>query len=525
MGSICSDGMGNTFSTGYYSTTSLNLNSITLTNPDSGTYNAFIAKYDQSGNIVWAKCAGGTGQNNINGICTDPNGNIFVTGYFVGPYIILDSIVLTNPDSAMGNVFLAKYDPTGNLIWAKNLGGYSYSWAYSIASDSFGNAFIVGSFFGDSLTFDHIALYDLTNYGAYVAKYNPMGQVLWAKGAQILNNGSMTTIGTDASGNAIVGGTYDGSSITFDTITLLNSAGTYGAFLTKYDSAGNVIWANGIDGGSFIGNLATDQSGNIYLTGYTNFTFYVSFHGTSSNIGLTNPGNYFFFLVKYDPSGNPIWAKNSDGSYGNQAPIVSINSKDDIYICSNFIDTLILDSVVLIPQIYIANSYANLFVAQLNSAGDLMWAKTTSGTGSNRVFGITSDTVGDIYISGYFDGSSMQFGNGTLLNSGSQGTRTMFLAKLDTSIVNGISPINSTSSITVYPNPSSGSFYFSGVKEGCTIEVYDMMGQITSPNPLQRRGLNSQYNVVDLSGQPAGVYFYRVIDQNNIIQNGKMVKE
>jgi len=105
-----------------------------------------------------------------------------------------------------------------------------------------------------------------------------------------------------------------------------------------------------------------------------------------------------------------------------------------------------------------------------------------------------------------------------------QSTGDIFVGKL-TYYPSGISPVTNTADkITVYPNPSTGSFYFSGVTEGSTIEVYDMMGQnILMPglSPLEKGGTAA----VDLSGRAAGVYFYRVSDQGATVQQGKLVVE
>jgi hypothetical protein len=107
---------------------------------------------------------------------------------------------------------------------------------------------------------------------------------------------------------------------------------------------------------------------------------------------------------------------------------------------------------------------------------------------------------------------------------------SVYVAKLfnNQKVTTAIRPIINTSPITIYPNPSNGVFYFSGVASGSTIEVYDLLGQsvnTSSPQPLSKgEGLNSQY-IVDLSGRQAGVYFYRVTDANNTSHQGKIVVE
>jgi hypothetical protein len=93
-------------------------------------------------------------------------------------------------------------------------------------------------------------------------------------------------------------------------------------------------------------------------------------------------------------------------------------------------------------------------------------------------------------------------------------------------LINSISTItNPTSPISVYPNPSTGSFYFSGLTEGSRIEVYDMMGQSATSPPALSKGEGANSQVIDLSGRAKGIYFYRVMDHGNTIGQGKMVLE
>ena len=103
----------------------------------------FIAKYDASGNCLWAKNAGGIGYDYGYGIATDANGNSYVTGSFYGT-ATFGTIQLVS--YGYDDIFIAKYDASGNCIWAKKAGGINWDFGYSISTDGNGNEFITGIF-------------------------------------------------------------------------------------------------------------------------------------------------------------------------------------------------------------------------------------------------------------------------------------------------------------------------------------------------------------------------------------------
>ena len=93
---------------------------------------------------------------------------------------------LTIPCNA-SDVFVAKYDPTGGLVWAKTAGGPLLDQGYDIATDASGNSYVVGAIQTNGLyptvTFDAITLTGHGDYDWFIAKYDTNGSVVWAKNA------------------------------------------------------------------------------------------------------------------------------------------------------------------------------------------------------------------------------------------------------------------------------------------------------------------------------------------------------
>ncbi|MFH1005081.1 MAG: hypothetical protein V1781_06265, partial [Bacteroidota bacterium] len=143
--SVSTDANGNILVAGYFDSPTIIFGSTTLTN--AGDYDMFLAKYDASGNVLWAKSAGGSDWDRASSVSTDANGNILVAGSFQSPTIIFGSTTLTKAGSDnYADMFLAKYDASGNVLWAKSAGGSSDDIALSVSTDANGNILVAGNF-------------------------------------------------------------------------------------------------------------------------------------------------------------------------------------------------------------------------------------------------------------------------------------------------------------------------------------------------------------------------------------------
>ena len=155
--SIATDLNGNVLVTGFYSSAAITFGSITLTNASaSGTDDIFIVKYDASGTVLWAKSAGGISDDFGRSITTDKDGNVLVTGGFSSPTITFGNMTLTN--AVFNDIFVVKYDGSGNLLWAKSAGGNGIENGQSITTDAIGNILITGIFDSPSLTFGNTTI-------------------------------------------------------------------------------------------------------------------------------------------------------------------------------------------------------------------------------------------------------------------------------------------------------------------------------------------------------------------------------
>ncbi len=177
-----------------------------------------------------------------------------------------------------------------------------------IVGDATGNAYVLGCFSsGPTFTIaSGFTLTNHGGSDVFLAKYNPQGGVVWAKSAGGTNADTATAMAKDGNGNIIITGYFKSASITFGTITLTNadvSGTTNDIFIVKYDALGNVIWAvsYGGSGDDNANDIAIDSYNKINLVGKFNSTNLVL--GTAN---LSNVGGWDVFYAQFDANGNPV---------------------------------------------------------------------------------------------------------------------------------------------------------------------------------------------------------------------------
>jgi hypothetical protein len=269
--SVATDSSGNVFVAGR------TIGSLSGTN--SGSSDVFVKKYSSNGNEIWAKQFGTSDADFGRSVATDSSGNIFVTGSTRGS--------LSGSNLGSDDIFLTKYDGAGNEIWTKQFGTSDTDQGNSVATDSSGNIFVIGTTSG-SLSGSNFGYSDI-----FLTKYDSSGNEIWTKQFGTSSNDEGNSVATDSSGNIFVIGTTSGS-------LSGSNLGSADIFLTKYDGAGNEIWTKqfGTSDTDQGNSVATDSSGNVFVAGRT----YGSLSG--SNLGSAD-----IFLTKHDGAGNEIWIK------------------------------------------------------------------------------------------------------------------------------------------------------------------------------------------------------------------------
>jgi hypothetical protein len=410
----------------------------------------FVAKLDMDGNVLWAKSFGGAKWDQGVSVSADREGNVFVCGSFGGPVMVIGNDTLTNMNSGWLNIFLAKFDPNGNPLWARGAGGTWNEEAYGVSVDPSGNVYMTGYFESSSITFGSTVLYvHTTSYAdVFIVKYDTNGNAIWAKRAGGLNGDMARAVATDPSGNVYITGYYT-DPITFGPFLLHNQSIGSDIFITKYDGSGNVLWAKSIGGTNMdVGHSISIPDGeNVYVSGF--------FHNDTlifeNDTLFETPGNnYYVFVANYDQQGHLLCA-----------------------------DALASDWNGNFGQLYVA-----------------------------------ADHFGNAYVAGQFLANQFVVGPDTLVCSGNG--IDLFIAKYSCGDFVGLDEPAQAETILVYPNPSNGIFYLDAKNYPCEIAVYDVQGQKVYEKKI------SAAIEMDLSQKAAGIYFL-TMNNNGMISRSKLI--
>jgi len=399
---------------------------------NSGVANSDGCEKQMNPEHLWSKRFGGSSSDYGSSVSVDSSGNVYITGYFHSSTIDFGGGALTN---AGGNcagylcddIFLAKFDSNGNHLWSKNFGGSISDFGVSIAIDKVDNVYITGNFLSYIIEFGGSPLTNAGISNIFIAKFDSNGNHLWSKsfGESGVDIGNSVSI--DNSGNVYITGIFSSSTIDFGGSALTN-AGKGDIFLTKFDSNGNHKWSKNFGGSTDdIGHsISIDNSDNVYLTGYFNSST-LDFGGRL----LTSAGKYDIFLAKFDSNGNYIWGKSFGGGDWDYGLSTSVDRSGNVYITGYFHSSSIdFGGGALTNAGGSCGSYpcSDIFLAKFDSNGNHKWSKRFGGSSDDRGYSVFVDSSGNVYLTGYFDSSTIDFGGGALNNAGSN---DIFLAKFD----------------------------------------------------------------------------------------------
>ena len=461
--SITTDNAGNSYVTGYFYSPSIVFGTYTLTN--NGNYDTFLVKYDANGNVLWAKSFGGIYDDVGYSITTDVSGNVILVGSFYSPSVAIASNTLINFGG--GDIFIVKYDNSGNELWVKQEGGIAGENAKSVTTDLNGNIFFTG-YFSSSTMFT--GTYTLTNSGNedfFIVKYDVMGNTIWAKSANGVGKQNGNSIKTDSFGNVCVTGFFN-NSIAFNNYTLTTSSFS-DVFVVKYDNSGNEIWAKSCGGNVIdIGyGISTDNQGNVFVTGsYCSSTFNF---GSSSLINAS--ADYDIFVLKYDQFGNELWAQSIGGLYED----TGLGIANDIFGNVIFTGHFHSPSVNFGTQILSNSGIGDGYVAMYNSSGNVLWAKSAGGLSDDGSASVSVNSAGEILVTGSYFSQVINFSSIGLSNAGSN---DIFIAKIESIITDKEEYDVEINNLVLFPNPSSGHFNITGLIPVYSVLIYNQLGQL-----------------------------------------------
>lgn len=413
--SVAVDTSGNAYITGPYTSAFINFGTFSLLNSFSGTSDIFLVKIAPSGTVLWAKTFGGADGDQGNSVAVDASGNVILTGWFASANISFDSTVLNNSGTASSDLFIAKYDSSGDLIWAKSAGGSINDRGYGVSTDAYSNIFVTGWYSSPTINFGTGVLSNAgsaTN-DIFLVKYDANGTALWSNTIGGNNNDAANACATDASGNTYVTGNFVSSSINFGTGVLTNAgSGTNDLFITKYDPSGVSLWSASAGGiNEEMGNGIAFSGNNVYLTG--NFSSPTVTFGSTPALTNAGAGTNDIFLAGYSSTGTANWSNRAGGIDADEGKCVCTDASGNAFISGSFNSTSITFGTGTLSNF--STGTKDLYVAGFNNSGNSIWSLKVGDSADEIGKGIAcSSNSGAIYLGGMFNSGLVSFGSNTI---------------------------------------------------------------------------------------------------------------
>jgi Secretion system C-terminal sorting domain/Beta-propeller repeat/Putative metal-binding motif len=369
--------------------------------PGPGEYNissvgqsdAFIAKLDGEGQLVWAVSVGGVGKDNSFDLTVDSMGSVYVTGVFSDTVDFDPGSGTEFLSAGDGDVFILKLNADGSISWVIQTAGFgSDSTKTNIRVDENNNVYVSG---GEGSLF--------------LVKLNPDGSFLWNKIFITSQECAIVDIVLDSFSNMYLAGYFLGA-IDFDPgpDEFILNASKYGMFTIKLTVDGTFVWAKQTSASTnspfgdreiYGLDIVSDKSGNIHLTGrfVGNVDFNPWMPGGEISSGGGNDSD--IFILKLDTDGNYIWAKSIGSSSEDSANEFELDSDNNLYLVGTYKGNVDFDpgsGTYYLPE---SDSYKR-FILKLNPEGEFLWVR--SYPIHTYLRSITIDEYDNIHTTGNF---------------------------------------------------------------------------------------------------------------------------
>lgn len=470
---VATDAAGNTYVTGIFRNT-MTLGSTTLTADND--YDLFVASLDPMGRYRWAVQAGGNAWDISNGLALDAAGNVYITGYFESNTARFGTISLDGV-AAGANLFVAKLSPAGAWLQAtaptRPSGQSGRSFLYMVGTaltvDGGGNVYVTGGFNG-SPQFGSTTLACYGAYNGFVAKLTPAGTWEWAVAGGSCGYDFGQSIAVDAAGSAYVTGSFMGYQATFGSTVLTRAGFSKDLFVARLDPTGHWQWAtHAATATAAAGNgIVLDPAGNAYVTG--------AVAGQQVRLGglaLNGPDDsYDLFVAKLTPAGTWQWAVRGGSPAADGGRSLVRDASGELTVAGSFAQTATFGKLPPLTAV----GKTDLVVTRLGSDGSWRWTLGGGSAGDDYVAGVALGPDGAARIAGSFEGASLVLGPATV--PGGSKYYEYYAARGFVANVTDIARRAPVGELTLWPNPSAGTVWATGLTEGQPVEVFDCLGRL-----------------------------------------------
>ena len=361
-----------------------------------------VNNYDKTKNltidpsIIWATYYGGSGEEHGNAVSTDKDGNVYLAGT-TGSFTGITSGGFQNTYGGGSDAFLVKFSSSGQRLWATYYGGSDEDVGDAVCTDKDGNVYLAGITANSSgIASEGFQNIYGGNYDTFLVKFNSAGQRVWAT----YYGGSGTDYGralaADKDRNVYLAGqTTSSTEMTSGGFQNTYGGGYYDAFLVKFTSTGQRLWATYYGGSSddYGYALTANKDGNVYLAGYTHSSDGMASGGFKNTIGY----GFDAFLVKFSSTGERLWATYYGGDGDEYGNAVVAEKDENVYLTGY---TNSSDGVASGGFQNTFGGYVDAFLVKFSSSGQRLWATYYGGMGEDNGNTVAADKDGNVYLAG-----------------------------------------------------------------------------------------------------------------------------
>ncbi|TNE50123.1 MAG: hypothetical protein EP343_09335 [Deltaproteobacteria bacterium] len=352
---------------------------------------AYVAKFDANGNVVWASRFGGSLDDKGSAIVVDSRGYVTIAGEFRGT-IGTKPKNLVSHDNEQEDIFVAHFSPKGELVWAHAITGPGADGSRALAVDNQNNMYLVGAFYYSS-SFQGTVLQADHDYSAFVTKISPEGSFQWTRQSKGIGFEIAESVTVNAKNNITIAGKFLGGA-TFGTLSLQSKANDI--FVAQLDSEGAWLWAKGYGGpgDEALFKIVSNDTGELW--GAANCSHNSVLGSTTLNL----PTGLYACVVKMDSQGNVAWVKHTKEPTLAGSLSLAVDTKGTVFFGGyNSGKGPLLFGEHSLPA---SQGATDGFVAALSAEGSWLWAHGLTGPHSDAVTALHLSKDNDLVVAGFY---------------------------------------------------------------------------------------------------------------------------
>ncbi len=414
---VAADSQGNSYTTGYFR------DYVDFDPGDGecilsavGNKDTFLSKFDPYGQFLWARTWGSTSSEQSYSVDVDSMDCSYTSGYF-NQTVDFDPGDGVEERTAIENddAFLSKFDPDGNFQWVAVFGGLDDETAYFVHIDDWDNVY-VGGYFDADIDLDPgpgVDLHNsLGNSDIFLVKLDTFGNFIWGRSWGGPKADRLYAVAADLHGNVFTTGYYT-DSVDLDPgdgSALYISNGGSDVYLTKFNSNGvfKAALSWGGPGSDRAEGISVGPNGEVYVAG--NYYDTIDFDPGSGVDEHTSNGGMDIFISKFDPSLTHEWTLCWGSGSGDDTHAMSVRG-GNVFATGHFNGSMDIDPTEGVDM-RTTHGGSDVYLIKLDCYADYVWARTWGGSGGEYSRGFAADDIGNLFLTGGFGSSNMDFDPG-----------------------------------------------------------------------------------------------------------------